>query len=478
MDRRTFLHRASALGLTVATSNLRHSLAAPVRLAEITGHVLAGTKPLAGVRVSDGFDVVSTDGAGQFRMSVGSESGPFLFVTTPRGYWTDRFYVPTEMAVAKPPVFRLRKTEEQDDYRALYLADVHLGQGQDRQSFKRLQATIDEINEMEPLPALCWMGGDISLQNKTGRQYVELTSRLKCPVRNAVGNHEMLVEQSDARGEFHQLFGPTYYSFDWGRMHYVTLDGCRINRGSDGYKSVEGLVSRRELHWLAEDLRRVPEGKTTLVAIHIPLHTDYPERRDTTAAKTPHWVIQNADEVVDLLSKHGVGLVLQGHLHENNRLLHKGIEFVESISVCGTWWKSPEGQREIGVSGEPRGYRILDVDGTKITHRYRSSAESRVGAIGEIVGCPKRLPEAKAATLQVNVFDGTNQAEVIARIDDRPVQPLRPSGDSVYFANLKPAHHWEWTIPGETLSKGRHRLTVQAKEPGQVAETFQHYVIV
>jgi len=94
------------------------------------------------------------------------------------------------------------------------------------------------------------------------------------------------------------------------------------------------------------------------------------------------------------------------------------------------------------------------------------------------VGRPERLPEAKAATLEVNLFDGTEQAEVLAQIDDRPVNPLRPSGSSVYFANLKPAHHWEWTIPGETLSKGRHRLTVQAKEPGQAAETFQHYVIV
>ena len=360
----------------------------------------------------------------------------------------------------------------------LYITDVHLGRGKAGQSLKRLKATIDEINGMDPLPALCWMGGDISLQNRAGHQYVELMSQLKCPVRNAVGNHEMLVDQSNPRGEFKQLFGPTYYSFDVGSVHYVTLDGCRVNRKLSGYKNVEGLISPREFHWLGEDLRHVSDGMVTVVAIHIPLVSDYPQRRGTTAKQASYWVIQNAEEVVELLSRHDVPLVLQGHLHENQRTRHKGIEFVESISVCGTWWKSAEGKREVGVSGEPRGYRILDVDGGRITHRYQSSAESKVDAIGEIVGRPKRLAAGKVSTLQVNIFDATTRAKVFARIDDRSLQPLKPSGSSVYFADLEPAHHWAWMIPEAVLEAGKHRLTVRVEEPGQKAQTFTHTVQV
>ena len=273
------------------------------------------------------------------------------------------------------------------------------------QSFPRFQATIDEINDMDPLPAFCWMGGDISLQRGEGKRYVEIVSRLKMPVRNGVGNHEMLIQQFDPRGEFQELFGPTYYSFDVGNVHYITLDGCQVDARRK--QQVLGKLSARELHWLEEDLKNVPEGMATVVAIHIPLVSDYPERRDTTAERAPHWIIQDAGDVIDLLSKYGVSLVLQGHLHENQRIIRKGIEFVESISVSGTWWNAAAERREVGVSGEPRGYRVLDVQGEQISHRYRSSAESRSDTIGEIVGRPHRAPSSEDLTLQVNVFDAS-----------------------------------------------------------------------
>ncbi len=110
MDRRTFLQQATALGLTVATPGWRRVLAVPIPSAEISGHVVAGKQPLSSVRVSDGFRVARTDAAGRFQIKAGPQSGPFLFVTIPQGYWTDRFFIPTAMAVGHSPVFWLSKT--------------------------------------------------------------------------------------------------------------------------------------------------------------------------------------------------------------------------------------------------------------------------------------------------------------------------------------------------------------------------------
>lgn len=474
MDRRTFLQRAASVGLAAATPAWHRALAAEIQPAEVRGHVVSGNEPLAGVCVSDGFRVTRTDSSGEFRLSVGPDSGPFVFVTVPPGFWTDRFFHPTVMAAEKQPVFVLNKRIPDDAYQALYLTDIHLGDGRADQSFSRFEATIDEINNMDPLPAFCWMGGDISLQRGEGKRYVELISRLKMPVRNGVGNHEMLMQQSDPRGEFQDLFGPTFYSFDVGNVHYITLDGCQVDPQRD--QQVFGELSARELHWLAEDLKNVPDGMATVVAIHIPLVSDYPERRDTTARKSPHWVIQNADDVIDLLSRHGVSLVLQGHLHENQRIVRKDIEFVESVSVCGTWWKAAPEEREVGVSGEPRGYRVLDVQGDRISHRYRGSAESRPDAIGEIVGRPRKVSAGKDLALAVNVFDAGEQAEVQARVDDAPPVVLQRSGAHKHFANLRPTHHWKLVIPAERMSDGRHRLQVQVKEPGQASESFEHVI--
>jgi UDP-2,3-diacylglucosamine pyrophosphatase LpxH len=475
MQRREFIRKAATLGL-VATAPAGPLFAAPATAAVARGHVVADKRPVAGVSVSDGCRVVSTDAAGQFVLPIGPDSGPFVFITIPSGYWTDRFFVPTAEAARKPPVFNLQTGQRDEQHTAVYLTDVHLGEGHADTSYRRFAATIDEINGLDPLPAVCWVGGDITLQGGKGEWYVALMTRLKMPVRNAVGNHEMLVKESDPRDRFGRLFGPSWYSFDIGNVHYVTLDGCHINRAAEGFKNVEGKLSRRELNWLAEDLRRAGDHKAKVVSIHIPLVSDYPQRRGTTAEKVPYWVIQNAEEVVDLLAQHGVSLVLQGHLHENQRSMRKGIEFVESVSVCGRWWKTDPRLREHGVSGEPRGYRILNVAGSTVRHRYLSSAEARNDVIGEIVGKPQSLPAGQAAKLAVNIFDPAPEAVVSANVDGGPFKSLPRGGGVCYHENLEPAHHWEWKLPA--LVRGRHVLTVQLEEAHQKAQRFEHVLTV
>lgn len=103
MKRRGFLQQATALGLTAATPCLHRVAAAPPVSAEVRGHVVVGEQPLAGVRDSDGYRVVTTDDSGRFSISVDPDSGPFLFVTAPSGYRIDRFYVPTAQAVKTGP---------------------------------------------------------------------------------------------------------------------------------------------------------------------------------------------------------------------------------------------------------------------------------------------------------------------------------------------------------------------------------------
>ena len=474
MNRRRLLQNAAGLGLVYRMPGRRWALAGAVPPAEIRGHVVSGAKPLSGVRVSDGYRVVTTNSSGEFSIQVGPESGPFLMVTTPAGYWTNRFAIPLDTAVDRQPIFDLQRTENHTAYTAVYLTDVHLGEGHAERSYAGFAATLDEINSLDPLPALCWVGGDITLQGGKGERYIELMSRLRMPVRNAVGNHEMLVRETDPRGRFYQFFGPTYYSFDLGAVHYVTLDGCQVNHQAEGYKNVEGRLSPRELHWLAEDLRHVPEGMTSVVTVHIPLVSNYAERRGTTADRVPYWIMSNADEAVDLLAQHGVSLVLQGHLHENQRIGRKGIEFVESISVCGRWWKTAEGTREHGVSGEPRGYRVLEIDGAKVRHRYQSTAEARVAEIGEIVGPPSPLLHGQESVLAINIFDATADAVVSASLDETPFTRLPPGTGHSYHEGLQPAHHWQWKLPA--LSVGTHRIRVQVEEPGEEPKGFEHVV--
>lgn len=429
---------------------------------------------MAGVRVSDGLRVVSTDASGEFRIRVGRDSGPFLFITTPSGHHCNSFYVTTADAVTTRPLFRLTPRSRDLSHRLVYMTDVHLGEGNAAESNRRMSQTIDEINSLDPLPDACWVGGDISLDHRQGPAYIKLVSRLKMPVKHSVGNHEFQLKTDDPLNRFRQLFGPTYYSWNTGRLHCITLDGCHLDSTPGKPPRVIGKFGRRELDWLAADLAAVPDHLTTVVAIHIPLASTFPKRMGTTAAKAPHWVIANGEQAIDQLARHDVKLVLQGHLHENQRMLQSGIEFVESISVCGRWWKAKSGDREVGTSGEPRGYRLVDSSSGRLAHRYVGSAESRVDAAGEIVGRPEKLDSDKAANLLVNIFDGTTTTQVAAQIDSRPQVILKPSNQGRHFGDLQAEHHWGWTIPALDLAPGRHRATIRIQEPGRPRQSFTH----
>lgn len=55
-------------------------------------HSTKETKPLAGVMVTDGMNVVKTDKKGRFSLS-GFEKTRFISITTPAGFETQQFYL-------------------------------------------------------------------------------------------------------------------------------------------------------------------------------------------------------------------------------------------------------------------------------------------------------------------------------------------------------------------------------------------------
>jgi hypothetical protein len=457
MDRRTFIKYAAAWSLSVGPAR---RLWAGVS-GRIRGRVTTDGKALAGVRCSDGRRVVITDSQGRFAIDVAGDGGPFVFVVTPTGYWTDRFYVPTAHAVKNEVVFNLRPTGPADRYIAAYLTDIHLGAGDGDIAYQRMGATVDELNAMPDRPAFVLTGGDICLQNAQGQRYVELMSRLKMPLRTGLGNHELLVAEPDPRGRFGTLFGPSYHSFDCGHVHYVLLDGCRVHPERETYKNVWGEVRPRELAWLENDLKAVPDGRPTVVAVHIPLVSTYCERRSTKPSDAPWWIIQNADKVIDVLKQFNVPLVLQGHVHENERIRRGPIEFAATVAVSGSWWRATTG-RELGLSNEPRGYRLIEVNGTRISHRYVASAESRTSDPGELMGLVDGQL-VREHEIVVNFYDASDSATVVGRIDNGPSSRWVPATHSGTLKDLVAAHRWRFAR--DALAPGWHDVEVRCVDP-------------
>ncbi|MBC8873772.1 MAG: hypothetical protein H8E44_30400 [Planctomycetes bacterium] len=118
---------------------------------------------------------------------------------------------------------------------------------------------------------------------------------------------------------------------------------------------------------------------------------------------------------------------------------------------------------ERATDGCPRGYRIVSVDGTRITHRYQSSCESRVDRQGEFMGLGGRVPAKKDAVFTFNCYDAPNGSTARARIDEGPWQTM------VHFkyksSPIDKPHHWRLVTDTAKLSPGRHTIQAQVTWP-------------
>ncbi len=478
INRRKFLTAMAGSGVAAA------ALAAPRQLSAATnsekavrGQVTGDGKPLAGVLVSDGCRVVATDSQGVYALPVGADSGRFVFISTPRGYWTEQFY----HALGRPPRagtadFALQSREQPDRFDFVFMADIHLGRS--GRGIPKFKASLAEINRLKPQPAFLLSQGDICLQGGDGPIYMECLKTAQMPIRTGPGNHEMMLKHDNPRDDFEAIFGPTYYSFDWGPAHIVVLDGNKPLPGEEGWRAVHGAVEGSELAWLKADLAAQPEGKPIIVGVHIPIVSTCPERSQRSPDNAPDWKVTNDTELTDLFAKHGVQLVLQGHMHENERITIKGVEYVESISMSGSWWKAGEGL-ERGIDGSPRGYRIVSVDGSKVTHRYRPSCESFVDRQGEWYGMNETVEDAEATEFVFNCYDAPNGSTAEGRIDEGPWQPMPACAlPSKAIPKLTMVHHFRLTADTSKLASGEHTLAARVRWPdGTVVEESKVFTI-
>ena len=109
-------HLTAAL-MFFLTAGVLCSARADKHASTLRGHVSGDREPLAGVLVSDGCRVVRTDGDGEYRLPVGDDSGPFVFVALPRDYWSEEFFTPVAAALQQGGAnFELDSVDQSDRF--------------------------------------------------------------------------------------------------------------------------------------------------------------------------------------------------------------------------------------------------------------------------------------------------------------------------------------------------------------------------
>lgn len=184
--------------------------------------------------------------------------------------------------------------------------------------------------------------------------------RLSVRMEPLIGNHDLhepflpdgSLSGNDPKSRWRQFFGQrkTYRSFAFRGYRFLMLDSIKVVGGSTPYR---GWIDAAQLLWLDKELARIPVDQPIILCSHIPFRTSMMEpfgALQGMLGPTPGRVrVTNADLVLEKLRNRPLALIMQGHLHINERLEDRGIPCITGGAVCGDRWKGPNFGTAAGV---------------------------------------------------------------------------------------------------------------------------------
>lgn len=473
------------------------------------GKFNSGDKPLPKIRVSNGRQIVQTEADGSYNLPVGDDT--ILFVIKPRGWRTPiskdklpRFYYihkPNGSPELKYPGvaptgplpasvdFPLYPQEEPQKFRAVLFGDP---QPRDQKEIDYIKH--DVVEELIGTDASFGVTlGDIMFDNLSLFGSINSSIALiGIPWYNVIGNHDINYDaQHDKHSDetFERVYGPAYYSFDYGTVHFLVLDDIEWYFPEPGGKGrYRGGLGKEQMDFIRNDLALIPDDQLVVLMMHIPVIG-----------------IENRSELFRLIEKRPFCMSISGHTHHHeHRFVKKedGWEGPEphhhviNVTVSGSWWSGEPDERGIPhtmmADGAPNGYSIISFDGAKYHLDYKVAGRSanyqmRIHAPEVIT-----LSETEKAEIYVNFFNGSERSKLEMRLGndgdwtvmervviDDPAYKIvvdREAGltdkKSRNLPKPKPSPHlWRSTLP-KSSQPGTQLLNVRATDMnGRVFES-------
>ncbi|MYC13992.1 MAG: PQQ-binding-like beta-propeller repeat protein [Gemmatimonadetes bacterium] len=300
---------------------------------EVRGRVMDGPsgRGLGGVLVSNGEQIVQTDGDGRYALVVESEAHRFVFVTVPDGFRaTSGFYSSIRNWIdAQDGVdFWLESAPERAarQFKLVQITDTHVvTEGEMLTSGEVLAEALQRLVR-EADPDLIVVSGDLTNRGELAElsRFREAQETVSTPVFPLFGGHDGNEERHEGGSadntftrNFEAVLGPSYYSFDWGGRHFAF------------YPNEQSFFSladqeRKEV-WFWADLALQPADREIVVVVHTPPPVSF----------------------LEALSRYNVRLVLHGHWHSSKVFSYKEMVVAATPAFCFG-----------GIDTSPRGYRV------------------------------------------------------------------------------------------------------------------------
>ncbi len=395
---------------------------------------------IAGIRVSNGADLVKTDSQGRYEITVDDDD--IVFVVKPRGWQVPLgknnlpqfFYIhkpagsPANFKFAgvdptgplpKSIDFPLHRQDEPEKFKAILFGDPQPRNITEVEYIAH--DVIEQIVAEEAHGAAFGVTlGDIVFDDLSIMEPLnQAIALIGIPWYNVIGNHDLNLDAADDEGSdetFERIYGPSYYSFDYGPTHFLVLDNVTWVGAHDGKKAhYHGGLGQRQMQFIRNDLAMIPEDQLVVLLMHIPLG----EMKDRQG-------------LYRLIEKRPATVSISAHTHfMEHRFIGKedgwmGPEkhhHIVNVTVCGSWWRGKKDERGIPHAtmsdGGPNGYSIMEFDGDRYSLSIR--AASRPADYQMHIYAPESVRQAdlKTTVVTANVFNGSSRSQVSMRMDRR-----------------------------------------------------------
>lgn len=382
----------------------------------VWGQVLRDGAPAQGVIVSDGAILTATDKKGFYYLNSQKREGS-VFVSIPSGtevehsFGMPRFWQRLESPASEPERhdFTLRSVDN-DSYTLLAVSDIHLANlFDDISQFKEvfMPRFMEEYAKASARgPVYCLNCGD----SVYDRYWYEYGYPIECfpktleevgfpvPMFHVMGNHDNdggVPRKGDidfnAAARYRSTMGPTHYSFNLGREHYIVLDNIVYLNSEGRIDSYEGITGKRDhdhyvteeqLEWLKKDLATVKDKSAPLIiAFHSPMMR---YKGGVTGNPIIHHFQHSGGEAERLFNEFTSLFkdfpdvhFISGHSHQN--MLCYGSDdgsvfpYISNIvehnisGVCGCWWQpAAHGGLTLAPDGGPAGFEVFPFDGASM----------------------------------------------------------------------------------------------------------------
>lgn len=461
-----------------------------------------GENGIEGISVSNQSIIVKTDKNGY--CEIPKVDNDFIYVIKPANYSTplNKFNIPVfyhssysdshESIMAKGVnqneiEFPLYKCEISTKYDMLMLGDPQ-SKDETEVGYMRDDFVKNFVNSNYKFAIFL---GDISFDNKKiYKPTNEVLSKMNIPLYFVPGNHDMdysAEDDSKSLESFRKIYGPEYYSFEYGDVHYIILDDINWQGLNSETKKRDyvGGISKKQLAWLENDIAFTDPNKIVVISMHIPINSiggDYDANK-----------LLNKDEFFRIIEKREKVFLTIGHTHTQEHNFYSKNDGWNGKSelrqyicstICGAWWSGVKDFQGIPMAiemdGTPRGYNVFSFDGTNYIQSFYvlNKKEDYQLRIGSPFGVIEKA-NIDSTEIVVNVFNGNKNSEVVANIDgttdiilenvicgDPAIDRMIQADKSLYRSWMhaeNTSHIWKAKLPNH-LSVGIHTLKVTTKD--------------